>query len=72
MSAPDLAWMIGVSAFWIALYVTPTLIAYRRRVVNRHSVAVVNLLLGWTVIGWIVALAMSVRDAKTSPAEAGP
>ncbi len=72
MSVFDLAWIIGVSAFWIALYVLPTVIAYRRRVVNRHSVAVVNLLLGWTVVGWIVALAMSVRDARTSPRPAGP
>lgn len=71
MSTPDLVWAILVIAFWIALYCLPTIVAYRRRVANRHSVAVVNIGLGWTVIGWIVALAMSVRDAKVA-APGGP
>ena len=26
------------------------------------SIAVINILLGWTVIGWVVALAMAVAD----------
>lgn len=45
----------------IAAYFAPTLIALKRRVTNRGSVFVVNWLLGFTVIGWIVALAMALR-----------
>ncbi|MFJ6385087.1 superinfection immunity protein [Kitasatospora sp. NPDC092039] len=33
-----------------------------RGVPNRGSVIVVNVFLGWTVLGWIVALAMAARS----------
>ena len=55
-------WLAAIAAYW-----TPTLIAFIRHVPNRGSVAVVDFFLGWTVIGWIVALAMAVRSV---PAEA--
>jgi hypothetical protein len=51
-------WLIVIAAYW-----TPLLIARMRRVRNIGSVAVINGLLGWTVIGWIVALAMACRSA---------
>lgn len=38
------------------LYWLPTLIAVARRTRSALGVAVVNCFLGWTVIGWIVAL----------------
>jgi predicted RNA-binding Zn-ribbon protein involved in translation (DUF1610 family) len=41
------------------LYLIPTFVAATRRVSNVGSVVVVNLFLGWTCIGWIVALAMA-------------
>lgn len=53
----------------LAVYVLPTAIGVVRRVPNLASLVVVNVLLGWTVIGWVVALAMAVRDR---PAEAAP
>lgn len=34
------------------------------RPVNAWSVFWVNLLLGWTIIGWIIALVMSIRDHR--------
>ena len=43
------------------LYFLPTIIGSQRKVVNMGSVFVINLLLGWTVIGWVVALAMAAR-----------
>lgn len=46
----------------IAAYWTPTFVAMGRKVPNQGSVAVVNLFLGWTVIGWVVALAMACRS----------
>lgn len=42
-------------------YFLPTIIAASRKVVNSGSVLVINLLLGWTLVGWAVALAMAVR-----------
>jgi hypothetical protein len=45
----------------VVLYFIPSLIASSRQVRNRGSVIVINLLLGWTFIGWVVALAMACR-----------
>ena len=52
----------------IALYVLPFGIGLVRRVPNLTSLFVVNVLLGWTFVGWVVALAMAVRDRPDSPA----
>jgi hypothetical protein len=43
------------------LYFVPTIVAATRKVRNLGSVIVINLFLGWTFIGWIVALAMAAR-----------
>jgi hypothetical protein len=40
----------------IALYLTPTLVASRREKRNFGAIAVLNLFLGWTFIGWVIAL----------------
>lgn len=61
----DVLWVAFILCAWaaaVALYFAPAIIAVRRRVPNRWSVVVVNVLLGWTVVGWAVALAMAVRD----------
>ena len=42
-----------------ALYFVPTIIAIARSMRNKGSTIVVNIFLGWTIIGWIVALAMA-------------
>jgi T4 superinfection immunity protein len=47
-----------------ALYALPLLIGWARRVPHLGSVAAVNLLLGWTLAGWAVALAMALRSAQ--------
>jgi hypothetical protein len=43
--------------YWI-----PTIVAAVRHVANVGSVAVINFFLGWTFIGWVVALAMAMRS----------
>ena len=48
----------------VALYWLPTIIARRRRVPALSQVAVVNLLAGWTVIGWVIALVLSLREVR--------
>ena len=45
----------------IGLYMLPTIIGSARKVVNIGSVFAINFLLGWTLIGWAVALAMALR-----------
>src|SRR3954454_11788215 len=46
----------------LGLYFLPTIIALVRRVPDRGAVIVLNLFLGWTLIGWVVALAMAARS----------
>ncbi|SFX37555.1 superinfection immunity protein [Streptomyces atratus] len=48
----------------IAVYFLPFMIAAGRGV-NTGSVFVINLFLGWTFIGWVVALAMSMGNRRT-------
>jgi len=48
------------------LYFVPTVVAIYRETPNKGSTIVVNLFLGWTLIGWVVALAMAFgRTDKT-------
>lgn len=47
-----------------ALYLLPVLIGSIRRVPGLGSVAVINVLLGWTFIGWVAALALVLRSAR--------
>ena len=51
----------------IALYFLPTIIAANRHVPNVGSVVVINIFLGWTLIGWIVALAMAAGSVPSQP-----
>lgn len=43
----------------VALYFAPSLIARSGR---RTSVFVLNLFLGWTLIGWVIALYLGVKS----------
>ncbi len=63
--------MSGIAAFVIiilavSLYLAPTIVALVRHIPNKWSVVVINVLLGWTFIGWVVALAMAARDTNPS------
>lgn len=56
----------------LAIYFFPSLTAAGRHVPNVGSVVVINLFLGWTLIGWVIALAMAYRDPKPRPVPALP
>lgn len=49
----------------VGLYFLPTIIAMSRQHHNAASIFVINLFLGWTLIGWAIAMAMAV--STTSP-----
>jgi Superinfection immunity protein len=64
--SPIMGGVIHSSAFLIVLvlYFLPSIIAVARKVTHQGSVIVVNLFLGWTFIGWVVALAMACRTSR--------
>lgn len=45
-----------VFAIVTALYFVPTIVAGMRKKRNLVSIGLLNFFLGWTVIGWIIAL----------------
>lgn len=51
----------------LALYLLPLLIGLTRRVPDIGSVAAINVLLGWTLLGWAAALAMALRSQRPVP-----
>lgn len=61
MSGGALLGVLGLIVLLLAYFV-PAFVAFSRGVPNKGSVFVINLFLGWTVVGWIVALAMAARS----------
>jgi hypothetical protein len=55
-----LLWFIATLIVFIGLYFLPTIIAERRRHADLLAIFLINLLLGWTFIGWIFALVWSM------------
>ena len=43
----------------ISMYFLPTMIAWKRESSRRWKITAINLLLGWTVIGWIVCMVLT-------------
>jgi len=48
-------WFFGVVIIWF-IYFLPTLIALKKVHDNKASIFICNFFLGWTFLGWIVAL----------------
>jgi len=55
----------------VALYLLPTLVAAVRGARDLGSVAAVNILLGWSLVGWAVAWALALRDRPVAAKRAG-
>jgi len=56
-------WVIIASA--ALLYFVPSYVAARRRKANSGAIAVLNIFLGWTLLGWVIALVWATaKDAK--------
>jgi len=65
---PEVIVLLGL-LLTAALYFLPTIIAVRRKKKNAMAIGVVNFFLGWSVIGWVVALvwAVSTQVVDTMP-----
>jgi cytochrome c oxidase assembly factor CtaG len=47
----------------LIIYMLPTLIAYSREHPWRHELAIINIFLGWTLIGWVVVFLWAALGA---------
>ena len=49
----------------MAIYFLPTSIASSKKHKNTGAIAVINLFLGWTFLGWVIALAIALSHDDT-------
>jgi Superinfection immunity protein len=47
------------------LYYAPTILAYVRKSVDLKKIVLINLVAGWTFIGWVVAMMMATTSQQT-------
>jgi hypothetical protein len=57
-----LLWALCLLTIALFVYFLPALNAVSRRHRNVNAIAVLNLLLGWTLIGWVAAMVWSATD----------
>ena len=59
--------VVGLSVGSLAaflIYAIPTMVAITRSHHRITSIVVLNILLGWTFLGWVIALALSGSDVR--------
>ena len=53
----------------LIVYFLPSFVALRRKKSNGNAILVLNLLLGWTLVGWVVSLVWAVSVDKNQKAQ---
>lgn len=66
MQQSDFGMSLGMLAFMVIVYFVPTFIGSIRNHPNAVAITLLNLFLGWTLIGWVAALVWSVLAEKSS------
>ncbi|WP_221227707.1 superinfection immunity protein [Rhodocyclus tenuis] len=64
----DLYGVLGLAtiALLILVYFVPAIVAYRRGHHQRNAIAILNLFLGWTLLGWVGALVWSATQVRSA------
>jgi len=63
---PDVM-IAGLILLALPIYLMPTMVAMFRSHHWASSIAVINIFLGWTLLGWVAALAMAVSAVHRVP-----
>lgn len=63
-------WALLFVILCAVVYLLPWIVASQRDSRHQGSVAVINILLGWTLVGWVVAMAIAL--AGRPPGEGAP
>jgi Superinfection immunity protein len=57
-----LAFFFPIFGFGFVLYFLPAIIAFARSKRDAISILVLNFFLGWTMIGWVIALVWALKE----------
>ncbi len=55
---------MGKIILLLAMYFIPTIVAYYRHKDNFMAILLLNFFLGWTLVGWVVALVWATTKDK--------
>lgn len=55
-----IAIILGI-AIGLAIYFVPTIVAFKKGQPNKVSIFLLNLFLGWSLIGWVIALVWATK-----------
>lgn len=50
----------------VAIYLLPTLMAFARDHPRRGAIALVNILFGWTLLGWLICFVWALLGSSPS------
>jgi hypothetical protein len=56
--------MTGAVFVVLLFYFMPSIVAWSRRRPNRGAVFALNLFLGWTLVGWVIALVWALTTPQ--------
>ncbi|HZP63730.1 MAG TPA: superinfection immunity protein [Terriglobales bacterium] len=51
-----------IFGFGIVFYFLPTIVAFARSKRDSTSIFILNFLLGWTAVGWVIALVWALKQ----------
>jgi hypothetical protein len=60
-----------IIAFSFAIYFLPAIVAWCRGHRNEYAIGILNMLLGWTFIGWVIALVWAYTANTRSQVQGG-
>lgn len=55
-----MGYTIALTIIIVLIYCLPAITAYQRKHKNAEAILALNLLTGWTIIGWIISLIWSL------------
>ena len=62
MSSEELIMVLCLVGLLIVVYLMPLIIATSRNHKNATAISVLNVFLGWTFVGWVIALVWALTD----------
>lgn len=53
--------MIVIVLVFIVLYLFPSVIAIKKKHKDLIKILIINIFLGWTIVGWIISLVLAIN-----------